>query len=304
MSNENLQSGAGASSPQFEVSPYQAEGGFSMSGAFIMLGMVLAAGAVLGFAASFVSSYFYLILLFPCAIACGVGFVGNVGVWIGKMRSPLLGGFIGLLGGCAAMLSMHYFDYQQFLSKARELPPEIRDIVDFDKVSFIDYMEAQAEQGVEVKFGRGGKDKNGFNLGYVGSIIYWIVEVLIVAVIAFCFTAGRSAEPYCNQCHTWKNKRVFGPFFVDNETAVSILYSGEVSKLVDIVSFSEPAVSKPSCVLNVADCRSCAEDSPLDVQLSLITKNDKGEAEETELIHCTYPGRALKVFEHIFTPRV
>ena len=117
--------------------------------------------------------------LFPVLIGVALGWIGSRMVKQGRVRSPLLGGVAGFLGGVLAMFMVHYFDYQHFKKdRGRELagmtPPEVEesfaDVPPADRQN-VDavlkargiegmrgYMDFAAEQGVELKkAGRSGK---------------------------------------------------------------------------------------------------------------------------------------------------
>ena len=126
-----------------------------------------------------------------------------------NLRNPLLGGLAGFVGGVAAMTMMHYFDYQSFRGEVDQRAPDIRDVArlpasereteypQFENpagarelaeayASFPGFMNFSARQGVEIKSTRGSSSSSKpLNLGFVGSYIYWAVELLIVAGITF-----------------------------------------------------------------------------------------------------------------------
>ena len=101
------------------VNPCQPDGGFTASGLITMLGVMFVAGAAVGFAAHFISQLFYLIIVFPVAIGLALGRSGVRLVKFANLRNPLLGGLAGLVGGAAAMMMMHYFDYHEFRTRSR-----------------------------------------------------------------------------------------------------------------------------------------------------------------------------------------
>src|SRR5262249_50463795 len=150
------------------------------------------------------------------------------------------------VAGCLAMIVMHYYDYMRFQSTVRaelkrqppqvaalverlpeimanraKQPPEIQAmIVALEKKplamqlwqvhSFSSYLDFAAHMGVSIGSvhdvaAKG--NKGGINLGYIGTYIYWLVEVLIVAVIAFLAAGVRASKPYCGQCSSWKETK-------------------------------------------------------------------------------------------------
>src|SRR5918999_1394985 len=93
--------------PRFNVAQYRPAGGFTSAGVMMLVGALLVAGGVLGFVVHLVSQAFYLIILFPVLIGVALGWIGVRMVKQGRVRSPLLGGVAGLLGGVLAMFMVH-----------------------------------------------------------------------------------------------------------------------------------------------------------------------------------------------------
>lgn len=274
---------------RFPVQPYQPDGGFSGAGAALVIGLSLLSGAVLGFAASFISQFIYLIFVFPVAIGLGLGFAGSFGINLGKVRNPAVCGLIGFVGGCVAMVSIHYFDYQRALDDP-QTPRE------FVSRGFSGYVDKMAEVGVTVTFGRGGNKGGGINLGYVGSYIYWIVEILVVAGIAFAIMNSSAAEPFCTRCNSWKTENAAGTLSVPPGTVVEILGSGEIGRLAE-----QPAVPIEGTVnVKIARCHTCGPEVPIDVKVEHVTKNSKGNDETNVLTHLSYPGEVTEVFDAVF----
>src|SRR5262245_30115975 len=102
---------------QFVPETYRPEGGFSLVGLPILLGLLCAAGVGLGWLASFIGQWFYLIVLFPAGIGIGLILVGSTVGHLAKMRSPGLGVLLGLVSPGVALLAMHYSNYQRFLKR-------------------------------------------------------------------------------------------------------------------------------------------------------------------------------------------
>ncbi len=312
--------------PAFEVSPYRPEGGFSQMGSLLAIGLSLVGGLVLGFAAWFISQWFYLVLLFPIAIGAALGGLGRVGVRVGKVRSPLMAGLAGFCGGCVAMIGMQYFEYRQFLrERDQHVPAQLRAMVlQMDKnaplpqdpdaaafveglrvSSFIDYVDLSARQGVEIKRAKGGGKDKGMNLGYYGSYIYWGVELLIVAGIAFAMTRTAAGEPYCTACNSWKPERAIGTFNHAADHCTRALSEGTLTRLTE-----PPAAGSPieTLLLAAAVCPHCQSQAPVDVKLQRVSVNSKGERNVAQLAQVTYPGEALTALETLFqtaseTPR-
>jgi hypothetical protein len=319
----------GETALRFETAPYRPDGGFGMIGSGILIGLSMLAAVAVGWVVSFIGQWFYLILLFPLLIGGIVGVVGIGAITLGKVRSPWMAGLAGFLAGCVAMLSVQYFDYLRFRAELdtipaderaqiaaltpeqlnreiAQLPPDRRaDARDLwrqvrinNLFGFIDF---RAEKGVTIQHGRGGAHDRGMNLGYVGSYIYWTVELLIVAVLAFFIMQGAAARPFCPECNEWKQARKLGTLTFRAGDAggaqlLAALGSGEVARLVDY----SPSAGEGPLHLTAAVCPKCGGGGPVDVKLQHRYKTAKNEEKTQDLLHVTYPGEALPALEAIF----
>ncbi len=281
----------------FDAAPYRPEGGFTQPGAVLLLGLELLAAAVLGWIAGFIAQWLYLILIFPLAIGLALGGIGMVATEKGRVRSPFLGGVAGLLGGCAAMFVMHYTEYFRvtgvWAEQAGVAPEVVR-----DDISFFDFMDIAATEGVVLQRaggGGGGGGGGGLNLGYVGSYIYGGVEVLIVAGIAFAMVRSRASEPYCSACNRWKHSYTLGTLQPPQETLTAILAAGDLGRLGGQV-----ALEGGPFVLTAVACPECGPVNPIEVRLQNPITNPNGHITFKTLAQFTYPGAALPALEALF----
>src|SRR5262245_20973987 len=111
---------------RYTTEPYRAEGGFSVTGLPVLLVIMVAVAGAMGWLASFVRQWFYLVLVFPAGIGLVLFFTGMAAGKLTRMRSPLMAGLIALIASAVAMVAMHYFDYQRFLEKIAPADPEVR----------------------------------------------------------------------------------------------------------------------------------------------------------------------------------
>lgn len=310
--------------PRFTTTPYRPEGGFTLLGFVLLLLASLVTGLVLGILAGIVSRWLYLILVFPALIGAGVGGAGYLAIRQGKVRNVVLGTMSGLLGGFFAMLSMHYLGYMEFesgmpqnpqeraflralgdmspeeLEKIRDIRPEfvhkfqdpaIRARLQVD--DFPSYMHAQAVGGVTISRASSSTDK-GMNLGYWGSWIFWIVEVVVVAGLAVAIQSLAARQPFCRRCQTWKESRVLGAI---PEEDLPALQEGNLPHFA-----GPPPPEVKSLILVTANlCPHCQKESPVDLFLARLVSTKEGMTHQA-VGQVTYPEEALPYLEKIFQP--
>ena len=208
---------------------------------------------------------------------------------------------------------MHQFDQQKFRKEAMTEQPGFAQLVslsseerqqilgDVDPVQREDmlrvlraadsvpgYLDLQAHYGVTIgKPGRTG-DK-GMNLGYYGSYIYWLVELLVVAGVTYGMVYGATKEPFCAGCEQWKRPKVLGFFGTEPTMAAAAVESGDLSK----VRQSNPTQEITNVRLTAHACDGCVDKGEADLKLELLTTNKEGKLEAKTLSHVTYPAAAL-----------
>ena len=259
--------------PAFEARPYQASNGGSGLGIGLMMLAGLVAAGLIGVLASVIGQVFYLIILFPIVIGLGVGFPMAFAGKLAKVHSVPVATLVGLWCGVVAMFVMHFTDFLLF---AAGLPAGV-------DLSFLDFMDLQATAGVEI--GRTGK---GINLGYTGSVVYWLIEVGVVALIVAGLGVAQAESPFCVPCEQWKSAQVYGPFFADEAAAKAHVEAGRVGELARLPEADD------TLKLTVAVCPECRSDQEIDVKLLKIKKTKDGVS-ASDVCHVTYPGEALRV---------
>jgi hypothetical protein len=266
---------------------YAPDGGCPVGGLFAMLSLTLLAGVAVGVLIGLIRLGFYLVLVFPIAMGAAVGAAGLGAVVLGKVRSRLLAAGTGLLAGCVTILAMHFVSYLFFLSKFGV------------QASFGQYIDALAKAGVTINSTRGGgpRDK-GMNLGYVGSYIYWFVEMAIVAGFAAGMMGKRAGKPFCSACGSWKTEHHLGVLFLPRADAMDYFEAGELSRLVGP---QNPPGEGP-IGLSVWWCPYCLDAAPVDAALAQSVQGKKS-VKVTPLGTRTFPGEALPVFRALCTHR-
>jgi len=315
--------------PQYntQIQPYKPDGAFSVPGIMAMLVGLGVSAVILGAAASYVSQWFYLIILFPVGIGLGLSFAAMAMVKASKMRNTAIVGSIALVAGFAAMTSMHFTDYlryqqemqaeidannelQQFATLTQE---EIKNVLaelsgedqaavaSLNKAmiamnSFMAYMSFQADVGVSIKRARS-NSSNGINLGRTGSMIYWGIEALIVAFIVLVSARKYASEPFCNSCNSWKTNKAIGMFRTSAEEVQNYLQNAKFKKLSTIsATEDEPG----HLMVTMSHCESCGEKAPFEMTLSELTVNKKNEMEESEIAKLTYPAGYYRTVNETF----
>ncbi len=314
----------GSSAPlgQFDIAKYRPDGGVSLAGALQLTGILGLLGILLGIVASFISRYFWLVLVFPIIIGCCIGAVGSACIKRFHIRNSIYCGISGLLAGALAMLAMHYFDYRYFQDEMRanlgpdadivfelarnideitapnsDAPQEIRDCAENLKLdpfwlkalqvnSLLDYLDLQAEIGVEIGDVVGAGQRNA-NLGYVGSYIYWIIEAALVAGFAFGIMSGSASQPYCQNCSQWKPPLMVG-MYPDPDHVCSALKEGCPARWIPTELATEPLAK-----VTLSPCSMCQDNAPIQVFVEKVTRNKKGEVATKRVARLTYPAGSL-----------
>ncbi|MBY0460253.1 MAG: hypothetical protein K2V38_23300, partial [Gemmataceae bacterium] len=117
--------------------------------------------AVLGFGAGFLRQYLWLVLVFPALLGMAIGYIVGSNAHAATCRRPDAVAFAGATAGLVGVVVMHYTGCVQAAANAPQLRP----------LGFFGYLDLRCEAGVEVA---------GLNLGYVGSVVYFLVEALVV----------------------------------------------------------------------------------------------------------------------------
>lgn len=325
--NHSLQSGAAVvPSISFTPTPYRADGAFSFGSGMQLVGLLGILGILLGVLAGFISRIFYLVLLFPIVIGGCIGTVGSYCIRRFHVRNPLMCGAAGFVAGCLAMFTMHYTEFkffeknmaeslgeegrevQQIALRADEIHAHWEQATEVEQAIITElemnpaglralqadniwkYIDMIARQGVEINPNAGGPGR-GINLGYTGSYIYWGVEMLIVAGLAFSLMSHAAGEPYCNECGTWKVAQLFGPFAESQELARSIQQG-------TLTPFARQSETSPvDGMIAIFSCPACQPHGETDVRVERWTVNKKGETIKKRLTQMTYPAEAFPVLQ-------
>jgi hypothetical protein len=274
---------------RFDVTPFRSDGATPPAGVGLTLLYTVGAALAVGMIVSYLHQWIYLVLIFPLLMGGLVGAATAGGIRMGKVRSALLAGFIGLAGGALVMLVSYYADYRLALQQLARLFPGAQ----FDDVTFLKFMDVRATEGVAI--GKVGGGDKGMNLGYVGSYIYWLVEIGCAAAIAFSIARLPASLPFCTGCQGWKESHELGAALLPPTAAVDLMNQGEIHRFLD------PSLATGTPVAFKAHtCQNCGEESTVEINLRELTVNAKGEQKERDLGTWTYPGHSLPVWHQLF----
>ncbi len=321
-SRENSEHSATTSSHQrlgiYEVEKYRPDGWYSWPKLMQLCGGLGAAGIVLGGVAAFISQYFWLLILFPVLIGFAMGWAGDKLVNRFHIRNPWICAVGGLCAGVFAMLAMHFTNFRLHeaeLSKhidpaviaigrnitaleqqGAEVPEEIRQLMrelraeplllaaiqvdTFPK--FIDY---KAREGIELRSRRA---RDGANLGFTGTWIYWGLEVFLVAGITLAMMKKSAEMPYCTSNQAWKSPLVLGPF-IHSQELLEEWKRGELRPM----TFAE-STEQPMLLVTIYLSPGLESETPSDVFLEKLTYDKSNNAKQKSLAKLTYPPEAYQ----------
>lgn len=303
---------------QFDAVPYQSDGGFSGPGLIMLLLGLSAAGIGLGALVHVIGQWIYLVVLFPIAIGFFLGGLGTYLIKTGKVRSPLMASLAGLVAALLCFFTQQYLDYRQFLKERDRERLEFKAILQeneqFQKIikkikgdkdfndaraalqveSFPEYIDFRARMGVTIKK---------MNLGYYGTYIYWIIELLIITGIVFSMVRKTAREPFCPLTHTWKTERCGTHFQIPaelgTEAIVAALQEGAIGKISEVKKQTGMDSPENMIPLRLYVYASPQHEEPctVDVRLASVLPGKQENVEEKELAMVTYPAQALAALE-------
>jgi hypothetical protein len=261
--------------PQYSVTKFETTTGGNPAGLIVSLGVGVFAALVMAVVFGIIRDFFWLLVVFPALHGLAVGAVIGLAARLVKTRLPVALVSIGF--GCAVLswLGIYFLWYGAFLADPNN-----------PRVSFFGFMDHRATEGVRIgKPGQGG----GTNLGYTGTIIYWVVEAVITGIAGAGLAVAPITSPFCDGCNAWKRKRVLGPFLVEPTVAAGAVAAGVPA------GFVAPAEGKKKATLSVYACPHCEDEGTIDV--SMEGSHTEGKQTMTYKVFMTYPGEALADFE-------
>jgi hypothetical protein len=252
------------------VEAYTGTPGGSAGGFLAMLAVGLAGAVVIGGLAAILHKWFWLVLVFPAIYGLVLGGLTGLGARVGKYR--VLGGAVaaGALVGVVGAILLHYFTYQLAMRENQ--------IVGF--LTFTEYLDLSARAGVGI---------GSIQFGYSGTIIYWLVEAIVVVIASAAAAQWPVRRPFCAGCNAWKEKKQLGVFQIDGPRAVAAISTGQPLTMVG------PATADDKVTVSLYKCPRCGSSDAFEAEV--VATRGKGEGAATVSAIMTYPAAAAADFE-------
>lgn len=299
--------------------------GASITGLMQFVLTTFSAAVLIGVVAGFVGRFIFIPLLFPAAM--GFGFIAVVGSAVvrSKVRLPVLGSVIVIVGAALMLASMHYVHYWQFQKtmedipmpvrriaarfeehkqNQNQLPPNFKELLDkLDRdpefvsaakvQTFAGYIDWSARQGVRLINISGGPETR---MGYVASYIHWLIEFIIIAAIPIEAVLRPCWKPFCGICHNWKDSSSLSQFDAPVELLRERLLQGDLVRLREM----QPVDSGGIALITLYECPNCGPEAAVEFALDERRPDRKGGFDWKELVCLTYPGESLLVARNLF----
>jgi len=278
---------------------YQPSNEAPLNGILLLIAIGTVGGLLLGGIMYAISKLVYLILIFPLLFGIAGGYLASFAITKGKIRHPLLAFTMAALIGILIFATYNFAEFNFFkqgLYEVLKADPELSHVcqtlnpdqaanIFLTKVTgspgFWGFMKYQAKIGITItKVSR--PSSRGIELNETFTWIYFLVELLIFAGVSGAMAFSAASEPFCERCDNWygKKKYVDSTYHNKSEQLLWALNRGDYTnagKLLDLVPHDYPRVD-----MAVQQCPSCQE-ADLYVELSLVSKNRKGQIESKKL---------------------
>lgn len=256
--------------PGYPVQPFTGVPGGTPTGAVVAI-VIGAIGAVpLGIVTAFIEQFLWFVLLFAALYGLALGGVTGAGAWLARYRvksgAYAAGAVVGLIG----LFTLHYSSYRIAVVNN----PQI------GFFSFWEFLDLRCEAGTKV---------GGIELGYVGSVIYWLAEGLVAVLTSAGTAAWAVNRPFCAGCNTWKEKRTLGTFKINGPLALEAVAAGRPEAV------AAPAVADDKVTLSLYECPRCRPTGGVEVETVCV--RGTGQQAATVKLCLSYPGDATAAFE-------
>lgn len=251
-------------------------------------------GVITGGLVSFVSQFFYLIVLFPLGMGFVGGFATSSAITKGKIRNPVLGVAFAALTGLITYGSLNYGDYLRFRQEAaQEITTQsgMTDKAEIDRTidtilkdetgadGFVGYVKYSAKQGVQIsKVGSG----SGTKLNQEFTWFYWLVELAIIEFLAISMAYAAAAAPFCEDANEWygEPKWAASAPLEPKDDFLNLLKQDEFSRAGELLLAESPL---PRLDIYLRDCPS-SQFSELVLTVNKTTQDKKGNVSSEQVL--------------------
>jgi hypothetical protein len=191
-----------------------------LTGLLLLAIAAVLGGIVLGGIVYLISELFYIIILFPIGMGFGAGAAVLLGVYGGKVRSPIVAAGFGILAGLIVYGSYRYADYwfgfrgdlREEAEAAFEQPISDAELAlledmlleaEVGETGFIGYTKLYAREGFSIFNRRTGDSEGGITIKGTMAYLYWAVELAIVVGTAYLTTYGGAQRPFSEHTNEW-----------------------------------------------------------------------------------------------------
>lgn len=271
----------------------------------LLIGAVITA-ALIGGILFAVSHLIYLVLLFPLIAGFLGGTIMAAIVRAGKVRSPLIAAFFGLLAG-VGIIAVHNFAqyYIDFRNDARNAiveeagedvtQAEVDEFIDFvleDEVGdtgFIGWLKLTAREGTTITSTRG-SSSSPMTLDENATWVYWGIELLLTALICAGVSMSAARQPFNEEAGEWypppvrigsvdwKSRKEFLNTVKSGDTmqaARMIVPEAAKPPRIDLMAQYTPSAPQSDVILTVRDVKlNRRQEAPSDVLKVVLTASE------------------------------
>jgi len=87
------------------------------------------------------------------------------------------------------------------------------------------------EAEVGISFSKVSMPNSGMNIGFTGTIIYWLCEALMIACVATGLVWTASSKPFCTECDLWCHEKRLGELSVNSQRVKLLIENGRIESL-------------------------------------------------------------------------
>lgn len=297
------------SKPLKQVGPVRAVFNSILATAIVALG-----GALIGIVTGLVSSFIYIVFLFPLVMGYAGGQVLAGAIRLARIRKtyPLI--LMSLLAAVAIYGTFHYGKYVSLqigmsLEMFHGLTPALDDenfpvaraVVDYalqeetGHSGFIGYMLLRANEGISI--GRFYSSRR-VNLSSALTWLYWILEFGIILGVTFSMGRRLSSKPFCESCGNWYDgEKHLGGTAAANESSVLDLIRQK--GFVELGELLEENAEVPSVEMYLEGCREC-DKGPSRLIVRRASLDPKGRLQFTDASQTVLPpGEGAQLLDQI-----